>query len=144
VNKCGDTVLQDVTIDTFTYVIRDALTDTTSVTFDEFPDTIGTCGARQYTLQSPYPDSAVTLDSASRTLRVQTDDKTLLGTHEFDMLVELVDYPLSSPSNRTFMKKLTLVISHICETTTLIPIDLPPMEFITTVPADPTTSYTLD
>ena len=51
VNKCGDTMLQDVTIDTFTYVIRDALTDATVVTFDEFPDTIGTCGARQYTLQ---------------------------------------------------------------------------------------------
>jgi len=136
VNKCGDTVLQDVTIDTFTYVIRDALTDATSVTFDEFPDTIGTCGARQYTLQSPYPDSAVTLDSASRTLRVQTDDKTLLGTHEFDMLVELVDYPLSSPLNRTFMKKLTLVISHICETTILTPIDLPPMEFLIKLPAN--------
>jgi len=114
VNKCGNTILQDVTIDTLTYMIRDALTDATVVTFDEFPDTIGTCGARQYSLQSTYPDSAVSLDSDLRTLRVQTGDKTLLGTLEFDMLVELVDYPLSPLPNRTFMKKLTLVISHIC------------------------------
>jgi len=50
VNKCGDTEIEDVTIDTLTFEIRGVSTDATIVTFDEFPDMTGTCGARKYTL----------------------------------------------------------------------------------------------
>ena len=125
-------------------MIRDSLTPKQSVTFAEFPDTDSDCGTRAYSLLvPPHLEGVVSLQADTRTLSVQTGDKDLMGTHEFQLVVNLPDYPLAEVS---FTKTLTVEISHICQTTSLLPHEqpLPLVEYQIKEPALPAESFNFE
>ena len=70
--------------------------------FPAFTDTAGTCGGPKYTLTVSDPSiaSVVTLSAlpvGTRDLTVATNDMTLVGTYQVEILVELELYPSLTP-----------------------------------------------
>lgn len=90
------------------------------------PITLGTtpsedCSDRIYTLTGTAIDAGViTLDEATRTLEVMTNDPYNVGTYSLTITVDIADRPFLIPL-LTVSTSLTITITSPCETTTLQP-----------------------
>ena len=92
---CIDSEFGDYSIANMVYYIDEHQgSDYINPTFDAFTVITGTCGATKYTLDvlDPSMSGIVTLPTGTRDLTVATNDMSLIGTYEVEILVELEDH----------------------------------------------------
>jgi len=92
VEACSTLQFDPVTLPDLSFSIADNALAVTS-TFAEFTDTGGqmNCGPRDYYLYGSHP--SLTLNSATRTLSLQTAESSHVGSHDVSVLVWLRDFP---------------------------------------------------
>jgi len=139
IEKCLYTKLIDAPLPHLQYVIHGMPYPATEHTFAEFADTNGDCGARKYSIVTA-PAGLFTLDEATRTVSVETQDINLVGTHTIKMKVELPDFPLLQESLITTFE---ITVTHICSTTVLQPVSLDTVTYVIDMPERLPTVYTL-